>query len=274
MTKIKTPDDFLTSGHEFMMRNKRHDSLAPKVAEERWQALQAVVTELNRLDALYYERAEAAEDAELAAVAAHARAASSGKAVPAGSAAKVTDAQLAVKGTLSAFTATLPRLEAARKAYDALFEDHAFLAEYRAVTSEEFLKRRKAALEAFAVLDRELPALAELYGNLGRFTFNGLLADFLDELGEELDRLVNINTFMPSNHGWSAPQLTEAFGKVREFVVNGDPIYGGTLLAEDLKAVKAELPALVEQREEEAHMENAANRMMMVGGSPWGRTVH
>lgn len=274
MTEVTTPEDLITSNHEFMMSNNRHGSLAPKVAEDRWQALRAVVSEMDRLIDLYYERAEAAEDARLEAVAANARAASSGKAVPAGTGAKVMDAQLAVDGCLSAFRATLPRLVAARKAYDVLWDDREFIAEYRQAVASEFVTRREAALKAFNELDSQIPALAELYGLLGEFTLNRLLGDFVSSLEFNGNALSNGRVFTAPERSWMAPKLSEAMTEVRRFVLNDDPVLGGTLLTEDLDTVSDALPALIDKRYEEWREELAKSRMQMVGGSPWNGTVH
>ncbi|MFE5076906.1 hypothetical protein [Streptomyces halstedii] len=274
MTEI-TPEDLVTSNHEFMMRNKRHGVLAPKVAEDRWQALQAVVSEMDRLTELYYERAEAAEDAHLGAVAANARAADTGKAVPAGTAVKVMDARLAVDGTLSAFRGNLPRLATARKAYDALFEDRAFITEYRSSIASEFLKRREAAVKAFKELDAEIPALAELYGLLGDFTLTHLLSDELGEIEFNGSPMEHGGVFTgQGTESWDAPKLSEALSNVRRYVLNDDPIQGGTLLTEDLPTIAAALPELAEQRYEEWQDRLASERMTMRNASPYGGFSH
>ncbi|WP_405892433.1 hypothetical protein OG612_18635 [Streptomyces sp. NBC_01527] len=271
MTKTTTPEDLITSDHEFMMRNIRHGALAPKAAGDRWQAVQAVAAEMDRLSDLYYQRAEAFEDIRADAVAANARAADSGKAAPAGTGAKVMDAELAVAGTLAAYKAALPRLAAARKAYDALFADRAFITEYRDALSSEFVKRHESAVKAFRELDSQVPALAELYGLLGDFTLNGLLGDTVREIEFNGSTLANGGTFTGSGvKSWDAPKLSEAMSTVRGYVLNGDPVYGGTLLAEDLDAIAAALPGLAEQRYDEWQEELANNApMRMVGGSPW-----
>ncbi|MFD3536277.1 hypothetical protein [Streptomyces sp. NPDC058664] len=234
MTTVITPEDLITSNHDFMMHNRRHGALAPNAAEDRWQALQAVVREMHRLTELYEERDKAAEEAHREAVAAHARAASSGKAVPAGTGAKVTDAKLAVAGVLSAFRATLPQLVATRKAYDALFDDRTFVAEYREAVSAEFLKRREAAVKAFKTLDAEIPALAELYPLLGDFTLNHLLSDALADIEYNGEQGAHWNLFTENTDSWAAPKLAEALSDVRRYVLSDDPIKGGTLLTEDL----------------------------------------
>ncbi len=274
MNEITTPEDLITPNHEFMMRNKRHGVLAPKAAEDRWQDVQAAAVEMDRLMDLYYERAEAAEDTESEAVAAHARAAESGKAAPANTAAKVTEAQLAVKGTLSAFRAMLSRLVAARKAYDALFDDSAFIAEYREAVSAEFLKRREAAVNAFKELDSELSALAELYPLLGDFTLNHLLGDVVHEIEFNGSKLEHAGVFTENDRSWAAPKLSEAVNEVRRFVLNDDPIQGGTLLTEDLDVIADALPALAEQRYEEWLERLAASRMEMRNAGPYGGFSH
>ncbi|MGV9728467.1 hypothetical protein ACWDUE_13975 [Streptomyces albogriseolus] len=251
-----TPEDLITPNHDFMMRNKRHGTLAPKVAEDRWQSLQAVVREMERLSDLYYQRAEAAEDVRLEARNAHARAASTGKAAPTGTAVKVMEAELAVDGTLSALRAMLPRLESARKAYDALFTDRAFIEQYRNALIPEFLQRRETVLSAFAELENNVPALAELYQLIGVYTLRDLLGE-------------NHTRYMPANHGWSAPALAEALSTIRGFVDDPSGIRAGTLLAEPLGTIEAELPALAEAREEEADLENQRGKMQMRNANPW-----
>ncbi|MFH9735086.1 hypothetical protein [Streptomyces sp. NPDC017260] len=273
MTEIKTPEDLLTPNIEFMMRNQRHGVLAPKVAEDRWQAVQAVVSEMDRLTELFYERTEAAEDARLAAVAAHARAANSGKAVPAGMGAKVQDAKLAVDGTLTAFRANLPRLSAARRAYDALFDDRKFITEYRKAVSAEFLKRRDAAVKAFKELDAQIPALAELYTLLGDFTLNGLLGDVVADI-EFNGEPASGNLFTENHDSWAAPKLSEALSAVRRYVLSDDPVKGGTLLTEDLGTITDALPELADQRYEEWQDNLAAGRMAMRKASPYGSYSH
>ncbi|MFG2815731.1 hypothetical protein [Streptomyces sp. NPDC048410] len=274
MTEITTPEDLVTDNHELMMRNRRHGVLAPKVAEERWQALHAVVGEMERLTELYYERAEAAEDARLEAVAANARAADSGKAFPAGLGSKVQDAELAVDGTLAAFRGTLPRLHAARRAYDALFDDRAFVAEYREVVSAQFLERREAAVEAFKTLDAEIFALAELYTLLGDFTLNHLLHDALADIEFNGEPVTDGNVFTENHSSWPSPKLSEALSEVRRYVLNDDPIKGGTLLTEDLSAITDALPGLAEQRYEKWQEDLAKERMQMVHASPYGSYSH
>ncbi|MFE2556709.1 hypothetical protein ACFXGT_11830 [Streptomyces sp. NPDC059352] len=270
MTEKITPEELITPNHEYMMSNQRHGVLAPKIAGDRWQALQAVVSEMNRLSDLYYERAEAAEDMRLAAVAAHARAADSGKAVPAGMGTKVQDAKLAVDGTLAAFRSTLPRLVSARKAYDALFNDREFIAEYRETVAAEFLKRRESALKAFKELDTQIPALAELYRLLGEFTLDHLLSDSVAALTFNGEHLENGNVFTKYERSWAAPKLSEAVSQVRDFVVNDDPVLGGTLLAEDLGTVARALPELAEKRYDEwlEDLEVQAP-MKMTNSNPW-----
>ncbi|MFF7000005.1 hypothetical protein ACFY93_34480 [Streptomyces sp. NPDC008313] len=243
------------------------------MAEDRWQALQAVVSEMERLTELFYERTEAAEDARLEAVKAHARAADSGKAVPAGMGAKVQDAKLAVDGTLSAFRANLPRLAAARRSYDALFDDRKFITEYRAAVSVEFLKRRAAAVKAFKALDAEIPALAELYTLLGDFTLNGLLGDVVADI-EFNGEPANGNLFTENTDSWAAPKLSEALSAVRRYVLSDDPIKGGTLLTEDLGTIADALPALADQRYEEWQDKLAASRMEMRHASALGSYSH
>jgi hypothetical protein len=270
MTEKITPEDLITPHHEYMMRNQLHGVLAPKVAGDRWQALQAVVSEMNRLSDLYYERAEAAEDARLAAVAAHARAADSGKAVPAGMGAKVQDAKLAVDGTLSAFRAALPRLVAARKAYDALFSDREFITEYRKAISAEFVTRREVAVKAFEELDAQIPALAELYGLLGDFTLNHLLSDAVHNIEFNGSELEHGGLFTANDDSWAAPKLSQALSDVRRYVLSDDPIKGGTLLTEDLGTIAAALPDLAEQRYEEWQEELEAQApMKMRNANPW-----
>jgi hypothetical protein len=274
MPEITTPEDLITPDVEFMMTHRRHGALAPKVAEDRWQALQAVVSEMERLTKLFNDRSEAAKDARLEAVKAHARAADSGKAVPAGLGAKVQDAKLAVDGALSAFRANLPRLEAARKAYDALFEDRAFITEYRAAVSAEFLKRREAAIKAFKTLDAEIPALAELYTLLGDFTLNGLLSDTLAEIEWNGEKGPSGNLFTENTDSWAAPKLSEALSVVRRYVLSDDPVKGGTLLTEDLGTIADALPELAEQRYEEWQEKLAAGRMEMRRASTLGSYSH
>ncbi|WKV72734.1 hypothetical protein AW27_015070 [Streptomyces sp. PCS3-D2] len=275
MTEITTPEDLVTSNHAFMMRNKRHGVLAPKAAEDRWQDLQAVVSEMGRLSDLYYERAEAAEEARLEAVAAYARAADTGKAAPAGLGSKVQDAKLAVDGTLRAYRDNLPRLVAARKAYDALFDDRKFITEYRAAVSAEFLKRREAAVNAFKVLDTEIPALSELYGLLGEFTLDNLLGDAVRAIEYNGDQLTHGGVFTGQGHGsWNDSKLSEALSEVRRYVLSDDPIKGGTLLTEDLDTIADALPELAEQRYEEWQEALAASRMTMTHASPYGNYNH
>ncbi|KIX79225.1 hypothetical protein SF12_05700 [Streptomyces sp. MBRL 601] len=274
MTDMTTPEDLITPNIEFMMRNIRHGVLAPNLAGERWQALQAVVSEMDRLRELYYQRAEAAEDARLEAVALNARAADTGKAVPAGTGARVMDARLAVDGTLSAFRANLPRLQAARKAYDALFDNREFITEYRAAISAEFLKRRQVAVKAFQALDAEIPALAELYTLLGDFTLNHLLGDSLAEIIYDGEPGPDGNLFTDNTDSWAAPKLNEALSIVRGYVLNEDPIKGGTLLTEDLDIIADALPALAEQRYEEWQEALAASQMTMRHASKYGSYNH
>ncbi|MEU9652627.1 hypothetical protein AB0E00_27445 [Streptomyces sp. NPDC048110] len=274
MPEITTPEDLITPNVEFMMRNQRHGVLAPKVAEDRWQAVQAIVSEMDRLTELFYERTEAAEDARLAAVAAHARAADSGKAVPAGMGAKVQDAKLAVDGTLTAFRANLPRLSAARRAYDALFDDRKFIAEYRKAVSAEFLKRRDAAVKAFKALDAQIPALAELYTLLGDFTLNGLLSDVVADIEFNGEKLEHGGVFTGNTDSWAAPKLSEALSTVRRYVLSDDPIKGGTLLTEDLGTIADALPELADQRYEEWQEKLAAGRMEMRHASALGSYSH
>ncbi|MEU2114121.1 hypothetical protein ABZ567_00385 [Streptomyces sp. NPDC016459] len=270
MTEITTPEDLLTPNIEFMMHNKRHGALAPKVAEDRWQALRAVISEMERLSELFYERSEAAEDARLEAVAAHARAADSGKAVPAGLGAKVQDAKLAVDGTLSAFRANIPRLSSARRSYDALFDDHAFITEYRAAISVEFLKRREAAVKAFKTLDVEIPALAELYTLLGDFTLNHLLGDTVRAIEFNGSKLEHGNLFTENEESWAAPKLSQALSDVRRYVLSTDPIKGGTLLTEDLGVIADALPELADQRYEEWQEALEAQAPMKArNANPW-----
>ncbi|OCC07523.1 hypothetical protein [Streptomyces sp. PTY087I2] len=275
MAEITTPEDLLTPNIEFMMRNRRHGALAPKAAEDRWQAVQAVASEMERLSELFYERSEAAEDARLEAVAAHARAADSAKDVPAGLGAKVQDAKLAVDGTLSAFRANIPRLSAARKAYDALFDDRKFITEYRAAVSAEFLKRRDAAVKAFKALDAEIPKLAELYRLLGDFTLNHLLSDSVRDIEFNGAKLENGGVFTGNGRrSWDAPDLSEALSTARRYVLSDDPIKGGTLLTEDLDAIADALPDLAEQRYEEWQEALASERMRMRNAGPYGAFTH
>lgn len=270
MTEIITPEDLVNDDHEFMMRNKRHGSLAPKVAEDRWQELQAVVTEMQRLNDLYYERAEAAEDIRLDAVAVNARAASSGKAVPAGTAVKVLEAKLAVDGCLAAFRAEIPRLVAARKAYDALWDDRSFISEYREAVASEFVQRRDAAVKAFKDLDANLPVLAELYGLLGDFTLEHLLKDAVTDLAFNGHNLENGHVFTAYERSWTAPKLREAMGQVRRYVLNDDPVLGGTLLAEDLSVIADALPELAAKRYDEwQETLEAEAPMKMSNANPW-----
>lgn len=270
MTDNTTPEDLITPNHEYIMRNQRHGVLAPEIAGDRWQALQAVVSEMNRLSDLYYERAEAAENVRAEAVAANARAADSGKAAPAGSGAKVMDAELAVAGTLSAFKAALPRLVAARKAYDALFDDRDFIGEYRETVAAEFLKRRAAAVKAFKELDTQIPALAELYGLLGDFTLNHLLGDTVRAIEFNGSKLEHGGLFTENDDSWAAPKLSQALSDVRRYALSDDPIKGGTLLTEDLGTIAAALPELAEQRYEEWQEKLEAQApMKMSNANPW-----
>ncbi|MFE5615489.1 hypothetical protein [Streptomyces sp. NPDC056524] len=270
MNEKITPEDLITPNHEYMMSNQRHGVLAPKVAGDRWRALQAVVSEMNRLSDLYYERAEAAEDIRLDAVAAYARAADSGKAVPAGMGTKVQDAKLAVDGALTAFRATLPRLVAARKAYDALFSDRAFITEYRQAIATEFIERREAAVKAFKELDAQIPALAELYDLLGDFTLNHLLGDTVREIEFNGSNLEHGGLFTENSDSWAAPKLSQALSNVRRYVLSDDPIKGGTLLTEDLGVIAAALPDLAEQRYEEwQEALDAQAPMKMINSNPW-----
>ncbi|MFF7492679.1 hypothetical protein [Streptomyces rubiginosohelvolus] len=274
MTDATTPEDLITPDLEFKMRNIRHGALAPKVAGDRWQAVQAVAAEMERLTDLYYQRAEAAEDARLEAVALNARAADTGKTIPAGTAVKVMDARLAVDGTLSAFRANLPRLEAARKAYDALFDDRAFIAEYRDAVVPEFLKRRAAAVKAFKELDAQIPVLAEAYYLLGDFTLNRLLSDTVGEIEFNGSPLTDGSVFADYQGAWTAPKLSKALSDIRGYVLSEDPIKGGTLLAEDLGTIADALPELAEQRYEEWQDALASERMEMRNAGPYGGFSH
>lgn len=274
MTDVTTPEDLITPDHEFKMRNIRHGVLAPKVAAERWQALQAVVSEMDRLRELFDKRTEAAEDARLEAVALNARAAESGKAVPSGTAVKVMDARLAVDGTLSAFRASLPRLEIARRSYDALFDDRAFIADYRAAVASEFIARRAAAVKAFKELDSQIPALAELYRLLGDFTLNGLLGDTVKGIEFDGKPLTDGAVFADYQSAWTAPKLSEALSEARRYVLNEDPVKGGTLLTEDLDTIADALPELAEQRYDEWQEALARDRMQMRNAGPYGALVH
>ncbi|MBD9731737.1 hypothetical protein IGX29_07870 [Streptomyces sp. H28] len=275
MTEVTTPEDLLTPDLEFKMRDRRHGVLAPKAAEDRWQALQAVVSEMERLTELHTKRAEAAEDARLEAVKAHARAAESGKAVPAGTAVKVMEARLAVDGTLRAFRDTLPKLKAARASYDALFADREFIAEYRKAVAAEFVKRRAAVVKAFKEVDAQLPALAELYPLLGDFTLNHLLGDTVRAIDFNGEKMPHGGVFTGQGHGsWSDPKLREAMAQVRGFVLNDDPIKGGTLLTEDLDTIAAALPDIAEQRYEEWQEGLAESRMEMRRASIYGTISH
>lgn len=275
MAEEATPEDLVTPDHQFKMTNLRHGALAPKAAEDRWQALQAVVSEMTRLTDLYYERAEAAEDARLEAVAAHARSAGSGKAAPSGAAVKVLDAQLAVDGTLRAFRDTLPKLEAARHSYDALFDDRKFIAEYREAVAADFVKRRAAVIETFKELDAQLRALAELYPLLGDFTLNHLLGDTVRAMDFNGEKMSHGGVFTGQGHGsWNDPTLHKAVAEVRGYVLNDDPIKGGTLLAEDLGTIADALPELAEKRYEQWQEELAESRMEMRRASHFGSYSH
>ncbi|WP_030782154.1 hypothetical protein [Streptomyces sp. NRRL S-920] len=274
MTEEITPEDLITDNHEFMMHNVRHGSLAPKTAEERWQELQAVVGQIERLTDLYYERAEAASNARADARAAHARSAETGKAAPAGIGAKVLDAELAVDGTLSAVRGALDRLPIVRKAYDALFEDDAFVTEYRKAVSAEFLKRRDVAIKAFQVLEAQVPALAELYTTLGEFTLDHLLWDTVSDIEFNGEKLSNGGVFTKSECSWAAPKLATAISEARRIILSDDPVTGGTLLTENLNTIAAALPELAEQRYEEWQEALAAERMQMRNAGPYGAFSH
>ncbi|MFG2682588.1 hypothetical protein [Streptomyces sp. NPDC048392] len=180
------------------------------------------------------------------------------------------DAKLAVDGALSAFRANLPRLSAARKAYDALFDDRAFVTEYRASVAAEFLKRRDAAVKAFKSLDAQIPALAELYTLLGDFTLNSLLGDTVRDVEFNGSNLEDGAVFTGNADSWAAPKLAGALNEVRRYVLSDDPIKGGTLLTEDLGTIAAALPELAEQRFEEWQDDLAASApMQMRNAHPW-----
>ncbi|MFD0074494.1 hypothetical protein ACFVIY_18880 [Streptomyces sp. NPDC127166] len=275
MTEEITPEDLITPNHEFMMHNIRHGSLAPKVAEERWQALQAVTAEIERLSDLYYDKVASANAAEKEAVKLNAEAAATGKAVPSGTAVKALEAKLAVNGCGEALKAQLSKLSVVRNAYDALWDDLAFVAKYRAAISSEFLKRRTVALKAFRELEAQVPALAELYQTLGEFTLDHLLKDSVHAIEFDGNPLPNGGVFTGQGHGgWDAAKLREAIGTARRYVLNDDPIMGGTLLTEDLNTISAALPELAEQRYEEWQEELAASRMQMRNSGPYGGFSH
>lgn len=272
MTEVITPEDLVTNDHEFMKRNVRHDSLAPKVAEERWRLVEAVVSEMDRLSELYHEKVGEANAAEREAVELNAKSAATGKAVPAGTALKALEAKLAVDGCLEAFKAQLPKLVAARRAYDALFKDSVFVGQYREAVSAEFVKRRAAAIKAFQSLDTQLSALSGLYQTLGDFTLNSLLISTVRDIEFDGNKLTNGGIFTGAgarSNSWDDPRLTEAVRTVRRYVLNEDPIKGGTLLAEDLNTVAAALPELADKRYEEWQEELATAHLDLRPASTW-----
>jgi hypothetical protein len=129
----------------------------------------------------------------------------------------------------------------------------------------EFIKRREAALLAFAELDGNLAALGSLYSSLGDLTLNRLLRDDVSSLTFDGRPIESGGVFLSSNRSWAAPKLAEAMNEVRRFVRNDDPIAGGTLLAEDLETVSAALPELAEQRYDEWQRDLATDRAERFG---------
>ncbi|MGW8065850.1 hypothetical protein ACVV2G_27160 [Streptomyces ziwulingensis] len=243
----------------------RHGSLAPDAAETRWEAVRAAFENVESLSDRWYELNEAASDARAAAVAASAEAVTGGKKTPAGGAAKVLEAELAVEGCGVAIRKAIATLRDARRSYDALWDDTAFVAEYREAVAAEFLKRRKAVLKAFNELDANLPALAEAYALLGDFTLDHLLSDAVTSLEFDGRPMANASVFMRPHRSWLAPKLSEAMTEVRQYMTNDDPITGGTLLAEDLDTVAAALPDLVDKRYEQWQDDLAAARIEQYG---------
>ncbi|MFI0940909.1 hypothetical protein [Streptomyces sp. NPDC021020] len=250
MEKI-TPDHLLMSTTYQVDTSHRHDALAPKIAFQRWQAVQDAIDKSESLYDRWYELSYALEDARQEALAASAKAHAEGKNAPAGTAAKVFQAELDLNGCFEAFRASRRAIVTARKPYDALWEDPAFLAAYRETVAAEFVKRREAVRAAFAELDGNLAALGSLYGSLGDLTLNGLLRDDVSALTFDGKPIEHSSVFLAPHRSWTAPKLAEAMSEVRRFVRNDDPVTGGTLLAGDLDDIANALPELADKRYDE-----------------------
>ncbi|WP_435058701.1 hypothetical protein [Streptomyces sp. bgisy060] len=261
---MATPDDIIT-GDVLALAACNHGTLAPEIAETRYQAVRRAFGKVESLRERWEMLSEDAANARQTALVASAEAADSGRKMPTGSAAKVLEAELAADGCVVAIRKAIADLRNARRAYDALWNDMAFVAEYRETVAAEFLKRRKTVLKAFKELDVNLPALAELYGTLGEFTLDHLLRDSVNSIEYNGEPLTHGGVFLRTHASWTAPKLSEAMAEVRRFVTNDDPITGGTLLAEDLDTVAAALPELAEKRYEEWQDELARIRVEKYG---------
>lgn len=261
---MTTPDDLITSD-VLALAACNHGALAPEIAETRYQAVRKTFGKVESLRERWEKLTEEAADIRQAALVASAEAADSGKKMPSGFAAKVQEAELNADGCIVAIRKAIAELRNARRAYDALWDNPAFIAEYRQALAAEFIKRREAVLKAFKELDANLPALAELYGTLGEFTLDHLLTDEVTAIEFNGEPLHNGRTFLAPERSWMAPKLSEAMTEVRRFVLNDDLITGGTLLAEDLDAVAAALPELAEKRYEEWQDELARIRAEKYG---------
>jgi hypothetical protein len=272
---MTTPDDLIT-GDVLALAACNHGALAPEIAESRYQDVRKAFEKMESLSDRWEKLTEEAAEVRQAALIASAEAADSGKKMPSGFAAKVQEAELNADGCIVAIRKAIAELRNVRRSYDALWDDPAFVAEYREAVAVEFLKRRENVLKAFKELDANLPVLAELYGTLGEFTLDHLLNGEVTAIEFNGEPMVNGRTFLAPEHSWTAPKLSQAMTEVRRFMTNDDPITGGTLLAEDLDTVAKALPGLADKRYDDWQDELARIRAERFGvdsgGSPWGPT--
>ncbi|NEB08475.1 hypothetical protein G3I32_06245 [Streptomyces coelicoflavus] len=244
VNRATPPEKIWTEEQQLLGVDPWHDDLAPEIAAKRWQRVTELSEGCDELTSRWYDLEAEVTAAHNAAAKAHADALRKGTKAPT-TAAKAYEAEKALEGCSIVLAEAVTELRKARKAYDTLLNDRAFVLAYRDAVVAEFKAQRAEAAKRFHALSSAVMQTRRRYVRLMELTVDGTDAIHDDQI-----------PYLPLGKGWANPALVDSLSTLEVQVKETDPVLSGDLLTMPL----AELSEVATELAEDRKAEVEANR--------------
>ncbi|WP_031509246.1 hypothetical protein [Streptomyces megasporus] len=245
VNRATPPEKIWTDEAQLLGIDPWHCDLAPAVAAERWKKVRELSDFCDDLEARWHELESEAEAIRKNAAKAHAEALRKGTKAPS-TAAKAFEADAALEGCSLVLSETVTELRRARKSYDSLLNDTAFLNEYREAVITEFKAQREKAAEAFKAAAGHINATRRRYGTLVNLTVN-----HLDAIPEEARYHLPLR-----GTGWGNADVSTSLNMLQKQFNEDHPLFSGDFFTMPLGEIAEAAEELAEERKATADRRN------------------
>jgi hypothetical protein len=239
VNRATPPEKIWTEEAQLFGVDPWHDDLAPDIAAERWAKVTEASDACDTLSEKWYELEAGVKAAHTNAAKAHADALRKGTKAPT-TAATAYEAEKRLEGCSIVLAETVAEVRKARKAYDGLLNDRAFVSAYRDAVIAEFKAQRAEAAKRFNALASAVSQTRRRYVRLMELTVDGM-----DAIPEDAI------PYLPLKGGWAAADLGNSLSTLEAQIKEADPVLSGDLLTMPVDEITEVAEELAEDRKAE-----------------------